>query len=85
MIGMTAYVYPANSVLCGPIEQRFIVRVGHRKVWYDREDKYGYIGSKRDGVFFTYEQAEAARNRDIERERWEELLRFNAHDETRDG
>lgn len=51
------WVYPANSVIGGPIEERVIVKANDKKVWYDKRDQYGYLGAKRSGVFMTEEQA----------------------------
>lgn len=65
---MLVWVYPADSIVGGTIEPREVVHVTDRKVLYDKEDKYGYIGAKKSGVYFTQEQAEIVKHFDCERQ-----------------
>ena len=66
---MTVFLYPANSVLGGPIEEREVTEVLEFKVIYDKPDQYGYIGAKRSSVYFTRDQAVIAQRIDTEYER----------------
>lgn len=64
LLKFTVWVYPANSVIGGPIEERTVIEVLTEAVVYDGYDSYGYFGAKRDNVYFTPEQAEEARDHD---------------------
>lgn len=65
---MLVFIYPADSVIGGAIEEREICHISDTRVLYNNEDQYGYPGARKTCVFFTEGQAEKAREWDLMRE-----------------
>ncbi len=63
---MLVYLYPANSVIGGAVEEREVVHIGARKVLFNKVDDNGYIGARRSSVYFTESQAIKAKKYDEE-------------------
>lgn len=64
----SVWVYPANSIVGGSIEHRWVKKWLDRKVLYPCEDQHGYIGCKRSCVYESREQALAAREEETRRD-----------------
>ncbi len=61
---MKVFIYPADSIAGGSIQERQVEHVLERKVTYFKPDKYGYKGCNIASVFFTRRQAELAKEHD---------------------
>ena len=61
---MKVFIYPGDGIRGGTIEERMVKEVLEHKVVYFKEDRHGYIGCKKTGVYFTRQQAEFAKLHD---------------------
>lgn len=65
---IVAYIYPANSVIGGPIEARNVVKISGNKVIYDKPDQYGFHGCKIENAYLSENLAQLDRELDLQNE-----------------